>query len=99
LRRGFQQSGAGWRYDWEASRTVGEARIEEKFFKQIVETQTTKGLILQKETIVDSTIVSSPSSTKNREKKRDPEAHQVKKGNAWHFGYKAHTGADIVKPL
>src|SRR5574344_1549070 len=24
----------------------------------------------------------------------DPDAHQVKKGNAWHFGYKAHVGVD-----
>ena len=46
------------------------------------------------ETIVDSTILSAPSSTKNKEKKRDPDAHQVKKGNTWHFGYKAHIGVD-----
>ncbi|EKC79131.1 transposase, IS4 family protein, partial [human gut metagenome] len=31
---------------------------------------------------------------KNKEKKRDPDAHQVKKGNTWHFGYKAHIGVD-----
>ena len=29
-----------------------------------------------------------------KEKKRDPDAHQVKKGNTWHFGYKAHIGVD-----
>ena len=40
-----------------------------------------RGLILKKGTIVDSTIISAPSSTKNKEKKRDPDAHQVKKGN------------------
>lgn len=51
-------------------------------------------LILKKGTIVDSTIISAPSSTKNKEKKRDPDAHQVKKGNTWHFGYKAHIGVD-----
>ena len=33
-------------------------------------------------------------TSKNREKKRDPEAHPVKKGNSWHFGYKAHIGVD-----
>ena len=43
---------------------------------------------------MDSTLISAPSSTKNREKKRDPEAHSVKKGNTWHFGYKAHIGVD-----
>ena len=53
-----------------------------------------RGLILKKGTIVDSTIISAPSSTKNKEKKRDPDAHQVKKGNTWHFGYKAHIGVD-----
>ena len=55
---------------------------------------TEQGLILKKGTIVDSTIISAPSSTKNKEKKRDPDAHQVKKGNTWHFGYKAHVGVD-----
>ena len=49
---------------------------------------------LKKGTIVDSTFIESPSSTKNREKKRDPEAHSAKKGNTWHFGYKAHIGVD-----
>lgn len=53
-----------------------------------------RGLILKKGTIVDSTIISAPSSTKNKDKQRDPDAHQVKKGNTWHFGYKAHVGVD-----
>ena len=43
---------------------------------------------------MDSTLISAPSSTKNREKKRDPEAHPLKKGNTWYFGYKAHIGVD-----
>ena len=51
-------------------------------------------LILKKGTIVDSTLIAAPSSTKNREKKRDPEAHSTKKGNQWHFGYKGHIGVD-----
>ncbi len=45
-------------------------------------------------TIVDATIISAPSSTKNREGKRDPEMHQTRKGNEWHFGMKAHIGLD-----
>ena len=53
-----------------------------------------RGLILKKGTIVDSTLISAPSSTKNRKKQRDPEAHQTKKGNNWYFGYKAHIGVD-----
>ena len=39
-------------------------------------------------------MISAPSSTKNREKKRDSDAHSVKKGNTWYFGYKAHVGVD-----
>lgn len=68
--------------------------LQEKLFAQVVELLTARGLILKKGTIVDSTFIEAPSSTKNREKKRDPEAHSAKKGNVWHFGYKAHVGVD-----
>ena len=43
---------------------------------------------------MDATIIEAPSSTKNRAGKRDPEMHQTKKGNEWHFGMKAHIGVD-----
>jgi IS5 family transposase len=43
---------------------------------------------------VDATIIHAPSSTKNREQKRDPEMHQTKKGKQWYFGMKAHVGVD-----
>ena len=68
--------------------------LQEKLFAQVVGLITVQGLILKKGTIVDSTIIAAPSSTKNREKKRDPEAHQTKKGNTWYFGYKTHIGVD-----
>lgn len=68
--------------------------LQEKLFAQVVDMLQQKGLLLRKGTIVDSTLIEAPSSTKNREKQRDPDAHQVKKGNAWHFGYKAHIGVD-----
>lgn len=71
-----------------------ENNIHEKFFALVVKTLTDRGLILKKGTIVDSTIISAPSSTKNKDKQRDPEAHSVKKGSAWYFGYKAHVGVD-----
>jgi IS5 family transposase len=45
-------------------------------------------------TIVDATLIHAPSSTKNEQGKRDPEMHQVKKGNQWYFGMKAHVGVD-----
>lgn len=53
-----------------------------------------QGLLLREGTLVDATLIAAPSSTKNQEKKRDPEMHQVKKGNQWYFGMKAHIGAD-----
>ena len=68
--------------------------LQEQLFAQVVTMLMERGLILKKGTIVDSTIISAPSSTKNKEKKRDPDAHQTKKGNTWHFGYKAHIGVD-----
>lgn len=68
--------------------------IQEKLFDEVLKILTDKGLILKRGTIVDSTLIAAPSSTKNAEKKRDPDAHSVKKGNQWHFGYKAHIGVD-----
>jgi IS5 family transposase len=53
-----------------------------------------RGLLLTKGTLVDATLIGAPSSTKNKEHGRDPEMHQAKKGNQWHFGMKAHIGVD-----
>jgi IS5 family transposase len=58
-----------------------------------------RGVKINKGTIVDATIISAPSSTKNREQKRDPEMHQTKKGNQWYFGMKAHIGTDSRSKL
>lgn len=60
---------------------------------------TRKGLMLKRGSIVDATIISAPSSTKNADGKRDPEMHQTKKGNNWHFGMKAHIGVDTDSGL
>ena len=53
-----------------------------------------EGLLLREGTIVDATIISAPTSTKNQSGQRDPEMHQTKKGNEWHFGMKMHIGVD-----
>ncbi|MDX2355235.1 IS5 family transposase [Stutzerimonas xanthomarina] len=53
-----------------------------------------RGLSLRQGTIVDATLINAPSSTKNKEGKRDPEMHQTKKGNQYYFGMKAHIGVD-----
>lgn len=58
-----------------------------------------KGLLLRQGTIVDATIIQAPSSTKNRDKQRDPEMHQTRKGQQWYFGMKAHIGVDVESGL
>ena len=68
--------------------------LQQAIFETVVDLLLQRGLILKKGTIVDSTFIEAPSSTKNKEKKRDPEAHSAKKGNTWHFGYKMHIGVD-----
>lgn len=50
-------------------------------------------------TIVDATIINVPSSTKYKDKQRDPEMHQTGKGNQWYFGMKAHIGVDSQTKL
>ncbi len=55
-----------------------------------------RSLLMRQGTIVDATIIAAPSSTKNKPKSRDPEMHQTKKGNQWHFGMKAHIGVDVA---
>ena len=58
-----------------------------------------KGLSMKRGSVVDATLISAPSSTKNQDKKRDPEMSQTKKGNQWYFGMKAHIGVDVESGL
>ena len=58
-----------------------------------------QGLMLKTGTVVDATLIAAPSSTKNKGGTRDPEMHQTKKGNQWHFGMKAHIGVDAESGL
>ena len=58
-----------------------------------------KGLLLRQGSVVDATIISAPSSTKNDSGTRDPDMHQTRKGKQWHFGMKAHIGADLSSGL
>ena len=57
------------------------------------------GIKIAKGTIVDATIIGAPSSTKNKDGKRDPEMHQTAKGQQWYFGMKAHIGVDSKTKL
>lgn len=70
--------------------------LAEQFFATINDLLTEQGLMLRQGTIVDATIISAPSSTKNSTRSRDPEMRSTKKGNNWHFGMKAHIGVDFA---
>ncbi len=48
---------------------------------------------------MDATLIAAPPSVKNQDKTRDPEMHQTKKGNQWHFGMKLHIGVDSASGL
>lgn len=73
--------------------------LAEDIFKQVNVHLARKGLLLKKGSIVDATIIAAPSSTKSAEGERDPDMHQTKKGNQWHFGMKAHIGVDADSGL
>ncbi len=73
--------------------------LGEKLFQLIGEYLEENGPKVSRGAIVDATIISAPSSTKNRDKKRDPEMHSTKKGNQWYFGMKAHIGVDSQTKL
>ena len=76
-----------------------EHELAEDILKLVNTHLARKGLLLKRGSIVDATIIAAPSSTKNAEGQRDPEMHQTKKGNQWHFGMKAHIGVDADSGL
>lgn len=69
-----------------------EHKLTEKIFAAIRTLLEEKKLLLKSGTIVDATIISAPSSTKNATQERDPEMHQAQKNKQWHFGMKVHVG-------
>lgn len=71
-----------------------EAGVGQRLLASLESVLAERGVRMSRGTIVDATFIESPSSTKNAAHARDPEAHQAKKGNNWHFGYKAHVGVD-----
>ncbi len=68
--------------------------LAEDIFAAVNRHLSKKGLLLKQGSIADATIIAPPSSTKNASGQRDPEMHQTKKGEQWHFGMKAHIGVD-----
>ena len=73
--------------------------LSKRLFAEVNALLTERGALLREGTIVDATIIHAPSSTKNQSNTRDPEMHQTKKGNTWHFGMKAHIGVDARSGL
>lgn len=80
-------------------RLLEKAGLTQVIFKTINADLAEQGLMLKEGTIVDATLIAAPPSTKNRDKRRDPEMRQSKKGNQWYFGMKAHIGADLYSGL
>jgi IS5 family transposase len=70
--------------------------LSQALFAEVSAMLEERGLLMRQGTIVDATIFAAPPSTKNKSKSRDPEMHQTKKGNQWHFGMKAHIGVDVA---
>ena len=68
--------------------------LTEAIFAEVRGLLEERGMLLKSGPIVDATIINAPSSTKNEEKKRDPEMRQTKRGNNWYFGMKVHVGTD-----
>jgi len=74
-------------------------KLGKKLLSSVNEHLRRNGIKISNGTIVDATIISAPSSTKNKDEKRDPEMHQTAKGNQWYFGMKAHVGVDSKTKL
>ena len=69
-------------------------QLGQALFAKVGQVLQANGLKVGTGTIVDATIIGAPSSTKNAEKKRDPEMHQTRKGQQWFYGMKLHIGVD-----
>ena len=80
-------------------RLLNEHKLGEQLFAKVGQVLQGRGLKVGTGTIVDATIIGAPSSTKNADKKRDPEMHQTGKGQQWYFGMKLHIGVDSQSGL
>lgn len=75
-------------------RLLEDHHLTEQIFGVVRGLLESKGQLVKRGTIVDATILSAPSSTKNATATRDPEMHQTRKGKTWYFGMKVHVGTD-----
>lgn len=74
-------------------------KLGKQLLRTVNEYLARNGIKISNGTIVDATIISAPSSTKNKKGERDPEMHQTAKGKQWYFGMKAHVGVDSRNKL
>ena len=74
-------------------------KLAEQILSVVNDLLSQRGLLLKTGTVVDATLIPAPTSTKNKDRARDPDMHSSKKGNQWHFGLKAHIGADAESGL
>ena len=77
----------------------GKHKLADQILATVNELLAAQGLLLKAGTAVDATLIAAPSSTKNKDKKRDPEMHSSQKGKQWYFGMKAHIGVDADSGL
>lgn len=80
-------------------RLLERHKLQKRLFCCVKQHLEAKKIIVKTGTIVDATIITAPSSTKNEDKKRDEEMSSTKKGDKWHFGMKAHIGVDSKSGL
>lgn len=73
--------------------------LAEAIFDEVQAVLVENNLLLKQGSVVDATLIDAPSSTKNKDKQRDPEMSQTKKGDQWCFGMKAHIGTDVQSGL
>lgn len=72
-----------------------EHKLQEQFLEVVNSVLEERGYLMKKGTIVDATLIAAPTSTKNKDGKRDPEMSSTKKGGQWYFGMKGHIGVDV----
>ena len=78
---------------------LNDNQLGEALFAKVGQELQERGFKVNTGTIVDATIISAPSSTKNADRARDPEMRQTRKGQLWYFGMKLHIGVDSQSGL
>ena len=68
--------------------------LGEQVFETINAHLSEKDMTMPQGKIVTATLITASSSTKNKERKLDPEMQQTKKINQWSFAIKVHADVD-----